>query len=414
MRTSLSSLCTCIRAPSSLYSNAALPKASSAAAVLSAVCASIGCKGCMSSSRKASSPSCPSVIAAAATDAEFPDSITARRTSRSGSPEAFAMASTITPSSAPCRSSPSSRRARKSCSTVVARPKSSVSSLLRSRLDPLPDIVAICSNAESTSRTARVETSLAPAPRACRTIDGPSPMRPWRKAPMRYSTPVSTSSGANWRRQPWSKSIFLSRLRVAATASEVSASILKSMSRVYTAGSMRDSERFVLPRLLDDVRLAQEVLLEQVQLRAFRCFDLGKRAFETGERSSGDTVPLDPLAARLAVATLETEGGLLQGNALASAKGTAFAVETHVGRRFFPQAQEDRCQRSPESSCPHRVSYRQDHFKPFTASGHAGIFFRRRKRSRLQHVDHVAVFVDEAKFVEYVFVEPQVVEAKAM
>ena len=55
----------------------------------------------------------------------------APRERRPGTPAAFATASTISPASAPCRSSPVKSRRRKSASSSVARPSSSASSCLR-------------------------------------------------------------------------------------------------------------------------------------------------------------------------------------------------------------------------------------------------------------------------------------------
>ena len=87
---------------------------------------------------------------AAASD---PLSMTARRTSAPGTPAAFATASVITPSSAPCRSSPESSRTRNSCSGAVAAANSSATSRLRSAVEPLPATAPIRVNAASTAST---------------------------------------------------------------------------------------------------------------------------------------------------------------------------------------------------------------------------------------------------------------------
>ena len=62
----------------------------------------------------------------------------ARRTAAIGTPAAFATASTITPSSAPWRSSPENIFHSSSCSDSVARPNTSASRLRRAALTPAP------------------------------------------------------------------------------------------------------------------------------------------------------------------------------------------------------------------------------------------------------------------------------------
>src|SRR2546430_33295 len=103
-RTSSPALCTWIRAPSSLYSNAASPSSVRASATSAAAWASIGWIGRNSSIRKRASPAAPSTSAARATAARSPASIAARRTKSGSSPAARATASVTSPSSAPCRS----------------------------------------------------------------------------------------------------------------------------------------------------------------------------------------------------------------------------------------------------------------------------------------------------------------------
>ncbi len=107
-----------MRAPSSFHSNAASPSRASASSASSAGCASIGWSGRNSCTAKRARPAAPSARAALATTPRSPASITARRTSPAGNPAALATASSITPSSAPWRSSPTSRRRRKSCSRL--------------------------------------------------------------------------------------------------------------------------------------------------------------------------------------------------------------------------------------------------------------------------------------------------------
>ena len=71
-------------------------------------------------------------------------------------PEALATASTRTPSSAPCRSSPNSRRSRKSCSSRRGAAEQVVAGVSARRdADPAPDDAATRSNAASTSRMSR-------------------------------------------------------------------------------------------------------------------------------------------------------------------------------------------------------------------------------------------------------------------
>src|SRR2546426_5571670 len=71
-----------MRAPSSLYSNAACPspRRVSASPTSSAACASIGCSGRNSSTRKLVRPAAPRVSAACATRPRSATSIVARRT----------------------------------------------------------------------------------------------------------------------------------------------------------------------------------------------------------------------------------------------------------------------------------------------------------------------------------------------
>ena len=150
-RTSSPALCTWIRAPSSLNSTDARPRSRIAAPTPSAESASIGWIGVNGRTTSAVSAASPSTSAARATGASAPASIAARRTVAGRMFDARATASTSTPSSAPCRSSPNSSRARKSCSCVGrpfeqapqrfgARPRRPGS---RERRDPDEDVVDI-------------------------------------------------------------------------------------------------------------------------------------------------------------------------------------------------------------------------------------------------------------------------------
>ena len=111
------------RAPSIFHSTDAAPVAASAAAGSADVDASIGRTGRPTSSATAARPGSPSANAIRAAAARSPQSIAARRTAAGRTFAARATASLITPASAPWRSSPTSRRARKSASAAVARAK---------------------------------------------------------------------------------------------------------------------------------------------------------------------------------------------------------------------------------------------------------------------------------------------------
>ncbi len=152
-RTSSPALWTCTRAPSSFQSTAAVPRKSSAFETLSADCASIGCTGWRRRMPNCAMPPAPSTSAARAMAGRPPAYIAARRTSSGGSAAACAIASSITPSSAPWRSSPTRSRTRNSCSSRVARAKSSPSWRARSAAEPLPFVVASAASASSTARS---------------------------------------------------------------------------------------------------------------------------------------------------------------------------------------------------------------------------------------------------------------------
>ena len=82
-----------MRAPSSLYSNAAGPSRSIAASTSSAVLASMGATGDSTRSEKRASPEAPSSSATRATSPMLPEYIAACRTSAGGRPAARAIAS---------------------------------------------------------------------------------------------------------------------------------------------------------------------------------------------------------------------------------------------------------------------------------------------------------------------------------
>ncbi len=124
--------------------------------MLDALAASIGRTGRPTSSPKAASAALPPASAAAATAPSEPRSIIARRTSATGTDAARATASVITPSSAPCRSSPDSSPIRNRCSSAVARPNSSPTSALRAAAEPFPATAPIAENAASTSASPSV------------------------------------------------------------------------------------------------------------------------------------------------------------------------------------------------------------------------------------------------------------------
>src|ERR1041385_2702201 len=134
--------------PSSLYSNAAGPSSANASSTLSAVFASMGLMGRNNSLFRPPTPPL-------APFPKSPASISARRTSAAGSSRALASASIMIPSSAPCRSSPVNRRNRKSCSSLVALPNSSLRSRCFSPADPFPAAFPIFSNVSATSLTCR-------------------------------------------------------------------------------------------------------------------------------------------------------------------------------------------------------------------------------------------------------------------
>ena len=145
--------------------------------------ASIGPIGRPTWRPKLRSPSRPWVSAVSATVVIEPDSISARRISAEGTSAARAMASAITPSSAPWCSSPDSSRRRNACSLAVARPNSSSTSCLRVACEPLPDAAPIAVNAASTS--VRVSVAVSAGGGAWRSVAQPTPICRWGSSPDR-------------------------------------------------------------------------------------------------------------------------------------------------------------------------------------------------------------------------------------
>ena len=230
-RTPPEARCAWIRIPSSFHSTAACtpaPTRESASEMLEALAASIGRTGRPTSSPNAASAALPPASAAAATAPSEPRSIIARRTSATGTDAARATASVITPSSAPCRSSPESNPTRKRCSSAVARPNSSPTSALRAAAEPFPLTAPIAENPASTSLSESAGTAAAgnPARRAAQ----PTPICRCGSSPDRYATAIGTSAGPASRSAPASRSIFASRALVAPTACDTSAISASSMN----------------------------------------------------------------------------------------------------------------------------------------------------------------------------------------
>ena len=107
--------------------------------------ASMGCTGRNSWVAKASCAGSP-LNAAFATVGGSPAIIRARRTLSAGTPAALATASSIRPSTAPWRSSPTTSRKRKLCSSWVARASSSRTSRCRSPAEPCPCAIRLNSS----------------------------------------------------------------------------------------------------------------------------------------------------------------------------------------------------------------------------------------------------------------------------
>src|SRR5438132_8950294 len=176
------------------------------------------------------SASSPSTSAARATGASAPASIAARRKRAAAIPDARATASSSTPSSAPCRSSPKIRRIRKSCSSRVARTNRSRRIWLRAAAEPGPPAAPTRSNAASTWARSKDGEAAGSPPRAAATADAPTPRRPCRGDPLRNPIATSISSGSSRVRSDARRSIFSRRPLVSATDRETSTSSPRRMT----------------------------------------------------------------------------------------------------------------------------------------------------------------------------------------
>ena len=185
--------CTWMRAPSSFHSTDAGLMRASASSRSSPVCASIGWIGLSTVEPEAGQP----VRALADRGGRHRRrarrrASTARRTCAAGMPAAFATASTMTPSSAPWRSSPRKSPTRNRCSASVARPKSAASSSRRAACEPRPG-------------DARRSATRPRRRRAARSVGGGAPARGAGGAPpsRRRSSPAAARPrGRRPRRQP--------------------------------------------------------------------------------------------------------------------------------------------------------------------------------------------------------------------
>ena len=167
-------------------------------------------------------PSAPSRIAASATRRQVAGEH--RRPAHVGRRNARrpATASAITPSSAPCRSSPRNRPTSNRCSGSVARAKSArelrATRRLRARAG---DRLKSRDRGIHLEQLERRGSARAPAGRA--SAAQPTPTVPCGSSPERYATATATSSGAAPSRHSASRATFASRDDVAATSAEVSA-----------------------------------------------------------------------------------------------------------------------------------------------------------------------------------------------
>ncbi len=183
-RTCPPAMWTWTRIPSSFHSMAACPPVlDRAPAIVGSLAASMGFSGWKTWRPKEARASVPPVSAAHAARGSDPLSMAARRTCAAAVAAAFATASVITPSSAPCRSSPASSRTRKYCSPAVARRRSSPIRRLRSAAAPLPVVKPIWRNAASTSATVIVATSAGGG--TARSVAQPTPICRWGSSPDR-------------------------------------------------------------------------------------------------------------------------------------------------------------------------------------------------------------------------------------
>ena len=144
----------------------------------------------------------------------------ARLTTSTGRSEAVAIASVITPSSAPWRTSPVSSRMRKSCSPDVALSNRLPNNSFRRLTEPAPEVTASSSSRLSTSATVHVGLAAACA-RAPESVRQPIPSRPCSVSPDSQATTARTSCGAAPRNRSAMARVFAFRERVAATAALV-------------------------------------------------------------------------------------------------------------------------------------------------------------------------------------------------
>src|SRR5690606_28660391 len=233
-----------MRAPSTFHSSptSLLPSCSNASATSAAVCASIGATGERRVSSKRASPSAPSSNAACATAPRRCAYMAARRTSATGTCAAFAIASIITPPSAPCLSSPSKSRKMKSRSPGVARAVRSRRRWIRRCVEPGPRMEASSSNAASRSPSVSVGRSAGDTSTAARKAEYCRPILPCRVSPDRYSTPISISAGSNARSACASSRTFAVRNDVPATRAETSARVATSVGiRHWAVGCSSDA-----------------------------------------------------------------------------------------------------------------------------------------------------------------------------
>ena len=226
-RTSPSARCAWIRMPSSFHSTAASPPIfARASSMVGALAASMGLTGRPTWSPNFASAAPPPPSAAPAVAGSEPLSMTARRTSATGTSAARATASVMTPSRAPWRSSPDSSRTRKYCSSAVAALSSSPTSSLRAAADPLPASAPIRVNASSTAPT--VSDGFSAGGGAARSAAQPTPICRWGSSPDSQATTIGASCGDAERSAVASASILASRARVPATVRDTSASSASS------------------------------------------------------------------------------------------------------------------------------------------------------------------------------------------
>ena len=129
----------CTRMPSSFHSAAAVPRRSMAVAASAALPRRASARA--AGRPRSGSPRAPArrpQRGGADDRRDRPRSISERRTAAAGTSAAFAIASTSTPASAPCRSSPAISARRNACSCAVARANSAVRAVRARRSSPGP------------------------------------------------------------------------------------------------------------------------------------------------------------------------------------------------------------------------------------------------------------------------------------